>query len=171
MAYTYIYGGKCTESKMLTARWNPKSFSCSAGFYLPKNSETCTTCEAGFYCPNQTTYTYTGAAQGIFECSGQNEVSMGTGKTKCSSCEANQYKKDNQTCEICPMGKYCIDGVAYTCPNGGTTGIEGATQKTQCRKQTTWTTKNGGGTQECYYSSGDGNSAEYTCTIDTDPLV
>ncbi len=112
----------------------PKTIVCeNAGEYLPANSETCAPCLAGSYCPNpaNTQYTYTGAAQGIYDCptTHPNSTAGANAKSLCYknwTCTSNDWS--------CPAN-------AHDCANTPSSGIEyyksGNTEHVQCDVQYT----------------------------------
>ena len=80
----------------LYAHWDPKSYTCPAGKYLPKNKTTCESCTSGNYCLGGTWKKSTTADQGLTPCpSGYNKSA--TGSTKDTQCymevSKNKYVK------------------------------------------------------------------------------
>ena len=75
-------------NKEYTANWSAKSITCTAGNYLPANSETCTKCTAGSACSGGT-WTYDGTAKGIAAC-GAGKYSA-AGASSCSNINAGCY--------------------------------------------------------------------------------
>ena len=65
--------------------------SCSAGKYLSGSS--CKTCLDG-------------------------QISAGGKVTSCTTCAAGTYEKNHKSCEVCPAGSYCVNGVKKACPAG-----------------------------------------------------
>lgn len=86
-----------------------KHISCSAGQYLPANTETCAACTNGYYC-TAGTYTKKAENQGLKVC-GTEQVpnASKTGcETKKYSCDTGTYLPANSTtCSACPSDSYC----------------------------------------------------------------
>lgn len=81
-----------------------KHISCSAGQYLPANSETCAACPSDSYCPGKTGMTKSSSPQGATKCTG-NTVP----KADNSGCE--EKKLDSVQCKV---GEY-LPANAYAC--------------------------------------------------------
>ena len=153
-----------SSNQTITAQWTAKSITCSAGKYLPANSETCTTCPAGYYC-NGGTFTYDGnmkgrtgiLSAGYFSTGGATSATpttsgcTGTGNT-CGKIAAGYYGGTGATTKYgtgqVNKGYYSNGGAKTATPtsssdcNGGTCG--------QCMQD--YTTKTTGATipSDCY---------------------
>lgn len=55
----------CRPSTRLEAVFEPATYNCSAGYYLPANSETCAACLSGYTCPGGTFPFNATSAQGM----------------------------------------------------------------------------------------------------------
>lgn len=102
-----------------------KHISCSAGQYLPANSETCAACTDGHYC-TAGTYTKKAEHQGLKFCDPEkipNAAKTGC-VTKTYDCAAGQYLPANsETCAACPSDSYCPGKTGMTkssSPQGAT---------------------------------------------------
>lgn len=86
-----------------------KHISCSAGQYLPANSETCAACTNGHYC-TAGTYTKKAENQGLKVCGAEQTPNASkTGcETKTYNCDKGTYLPANSTsCSACPSDSYC----------------------------------------------------------------
>lgn len=120
----YVDDPRVYENTTLYACWTAKSYSCSAGTYLPRGATTCATCVAGYYCPGET-YDYNpNANSGIYECAGYTYSAAGA--SACSNTSSGYYATGGTTCTnngtrctgqtICEGGYYCSGGRRRSCP-------------------------------------------------------
>ena len=132
-------------NKTLVPKWTARSFTCSAGTYLPQNSIECSECKVGSYCTGGT-YTFNETTdQGLTACpSGMTSEVGASAKTGCKvTCAAGTYLAANGTsCVACPANSYCegktcnfstsSDCGKAACPSGMTSAAS-STAKTSCK--------------------------------------
>ncbi len=113
---------------------------CSAGQYLPANSETCKKCEAGKVCLKEETYTFsTVKSQGMSDCA-QKEIPNDT-QTACVpapaqtvKCNAGEYLPANaEKCSACKANSACAGGTFTV--SGSDSGIKTCEDKTKPNAQ------------------------------------
>ena len=121
-----------------------KYVSCSAGQYLPANSETCAACTSGYYC-TAGTYTKKAENQGLKVCGdGQEPNADKTGcekkKPESVTCDTGKYLPANAyECSACLANSACAGGTYK--PSNANQGIESCavgysanSDKTSCVK-------------------------------------
>ena len=109
-------GGTGTGSVNATANFNPKSYSCAAGTYLPAGNtwsgldDGCATCEAGYYCGGGTYQYRESGDQGAYSC--DDEYTGTTSAAGATSTEACYWAN-----VACPTisGTTACDPHAATC--------------------------------------------------------
>ncbi len=94
--------------------------------------------------------------------------------TYSASCNDGYEVSGNGTtapaCTACAIGSYGGGNIVAcsVCPNGGTTASVATTAITSCYKTgLPYEATRGDGTQRCFYTSGDGDSAEYSTDCDS----
>lgn len=129
--YNSTSGGASSVTSCYNAAhnlWYRADLSCSAGKYLPANSETCADCPSGYVCPGISQRGASASDQGKNQCTGG--MTADDAKAKCViTCPAGKYlKKNTETCSNCPDDQYCPGGGPWekknsdqglgTCPEG-----------------------------------------------------
>ena len=151
------------------AKWTVNSYSCDAGWYLPAGATSCSKCECGYACSGGN-YSYNASTtQGRSQCLAGTYSSAGA--SSCSPAGKGYYVDSAGACEQtkCSGTKYSDSTGATSCtvcPNSATgywdwSGDGLHDRVYECYKNVPWTTDNGSGTQNCYYTSGSGTSAVY----------
>ncbi len=120
----------------------PKSFTCSAGYFLPASSSTCAPCPDGYTCPGGTFEANTVNAVGLvidndnpyISYDIKNTCAANTGhrmngffSPNVHNCNPGYYLPANvDSCTICPQNSYCTGGT-YTFNETTNQGIEQCT--------------------------------------------
>ncbi len=98
-----------TEEQEEDQPTTPTSITCSAGYYLPANSTTCTTCPANNYCIGGT-YSQSSSDQGLTPCS--SGTTSPDGATSASQCQTSAPTTYTVTLKSTQFNKeYSITGI------------------------------------------------------------
>ncbi len=120
-------GMACFEGDRIFAR----------GVYYTHGESTIQECDLGHFCPGDLqrypcepgSYNEKKAASSCLSCP-PGHVSNGSGATRCAVCPESTYASNDNTCQPCTMGSYCVSGQKFACPDAskisdGVTCFEG----------------------------------------------